>query len=261
MMTYLDTFERFASMSLDYLFLSFMLYSFLGWLFETTVISLWESGHFLNRGSLLGPYCPVYGGGAVLGILMAYYIPNPLLQFFASACLCICCEYLCASILEDIFHVKLWDYSGMPFNYKGHICLLGFLFFGTATTFISRFVEPVVVRLFDSAPPALITTTAILLAFLLAADTILSSIAFSRKSRKLLRFYIRYHKMMNREFRNISYFIQQKTPKRIRTDLAGMQERILRANKTLNARHIEHKEQIVDKVEDKVASAKERFKK
>lgn len=268
MSMYFDSFESFASMSLDYLFLSFMLYSFLGWLFETTVISMWESGHFLNRGSLLGPYCPVYGGGAVLGIIMAYYIPNPALQFFASACLCICCEYLCATILEDIFHVKLWDYSGMPFNYKGRVCLLGFMFFGTATTVISRFVEPIVVRFFDSVRPEIITTTAILLAFVLAADTILSSIAFSRKSRKLLRFYVRYHRMLNREFRNISYFIQQKTPKRIRSDLAGMQEAILRQNRNLNNRHTEHKEQfaeyreqISEKMEEKVEEARERFKK
>lgn len=255
------TFEALTSMNLDYLFLSFMLYSFGGWLWETTVVSLWESGHFLNRGSLLGPYCPVYGGGAVLGIVMAYYIPNPVMQFFASACLCICCEYLCATILEDIFHVKLWDYSGMPYNIKGRICLLGFLFFGTATTVISRFVEPVVVAWFDSIRPEIITTTAILLAFVLAADTILSSIAFSRKSRKLLRFYVRYHKMMNREFRNLSYFLQKKTPARIRGDLASMQEAILRANRRMKVRHVEHKEQFGEKVEEKFESVMEKFRK
>ena len=41
-------FQALSGMSLDYLFLSFMIYSFGGWLFETTIISLWESGHFLN---------------------------------------------------------------------------------------------------------------------------------------------------------------------------------------------------------------------
>ena len=237
-------FEVASGMPLDYLFLSFMLYSFGGWLFETTIISLWESGHFLNRGSLLGPYCPVYGGGAVLGIVMAHHIPHPVVQFFASACLCIVCEYICATILEDGFGVKLWDYSGMPFNYKGRICLLGFMFFGVATTVISRFVEPIVVSLFNGVDGKIITITAILLALLLAGDTILSGIAFSRKSRKLYRFYIRYHAMLNREFRSLSHAIERRLPQPLKERCSSMQEAILRKNHTLNERHIEHKEQL-----------------
>jgi len=239
-------FETVSGMSLDYLFLSFMLYSFGGWLFETTIISLWESGHFLNRGSLLGPYCPVYGGGAVLGIIMAHHIPHPAVQFLASACLCIVCEYICATILEDGFHIKLWDYSGMPFNYKGRICLLGFTFFGIATTVISRFVEPVFVSLLDSARPKLVTVTAIFWALLLAGDTILSGIAFSRKSRRLYRFYIRYHAMLNREFRSLSHAIQRRLPKPILAKCAAFQAEILRRNHVLNERHLEHKEQLTE---------------
>ena len=237
-------FESLAGMPLDYLFLSFMLYSFCGWLFETTVVSLWESGHFLNRGSLLGPYCPVYGGGAVLGIVMAHHIPHPVVQFFASAVLCIVCEYICASVLEDGFGVKLWDYSGMPFNYKGRVCLLGFMFFGIATTVISRFIEPIVVSFLDKVDGKIITVTAILLAVTLAADSILSGVAFSRKNRKLYRFYIRYHAMLNREFRSISHAIGRKLPKPVKMPFMRMQEKILQKNHDLNEIHTEHKEQI-----------------
>ncbi len=254
-MKILAFFEFASGMPLDYLFLSFMLYSFGGWLLETTIISLWESGHFLNRGSLLGPYCPVYGGGAVLGIVMAHHIPHPAVQFLASACLCIVCEYICATILEDGFGVKLWDYSGMPFNYKGRVCLLGFMFFGIATTVISRFVEPLVVSLFNKVNGQIITVTAIMLALVLAADTILSGVAFSRKSRKLYRFYIRYHAMLNREFRSISHAIQRRVPKPIMARLKQTQAMILRKNHSLNERHLEHKEQLSeyrDQVTEKV---------
>lgn len=245
-------FVEISGMELDYLFLSFMIYSFLGWLFETTLISLWESGHFLNRGSLLGPYCPVYGGGCVLGIIMAHNIPNAAVQFFASACLCIACEYLCAAILEDIFHVKLWDYSGMAFNFKGRVCLLGFLFFGIMTTVISRFIEPIFVAWFDTVPPQIISVTAILLAFLLAADTLLSGIAFSRKSRKLYRFYIRYHAMLNREFRSISHSIQRRLPPKFRAHLLEVQAAILRKNRSLNDRHIQRRETLEEKIWDAI---------
>ena len=255
-----EFFELFAGMPLDYLFLSFMLYSFGGWLFETTIVSLWESGHFLNRGSLLGPYCPVYGGGAVLGIVMAHHIPHPVVQFFASAVLCIVCEYICASILEDGFGVKLWDYSGIPFNYKGRICLLGFMFFGIATTVISRFIEPIVVSLFDNVDGKIITVTAILLAVTLAGDTILSGVAFSRKSRKLYRFYIRYHAMLNREFRSISHAIGRKLPEPVKRYFLQTQAKILQKNHDLNELHTEHKEQLGeyrDMVSEKVGAYRE----
>ncbi len=241
-------FVELSGMELDYLFLSFMLYSFLGWLWETTIVSLWESGHFLNRGSLLGPYCPVYGGGCVLGIIMAHNIPNAAVQFLVSACLCIACEYLCASILEDIFHVKLWDYSGIAFNIKGRVCLLGFLFFGIATTVISRIAEPLVVAWFDTIRPDIINVTAILFAILLAGDTLLSGIAFSRKSRRLYRFYVRYHVMLNRECRSLSHFLQSKLPRPLLAYLMRMQAAILATNRTLNDRHMQHREVLEEKI-------------
>lgn len=236
-----------ANMELDVLFLSFMLYSFLGWLYETTVCSLWESGHFLNRGSLLGPCCPVYGGGAVIGLVLAYYIPNPVMLFFTSAFLCICCEYLCGAILEDIFHVKLWDYTGMAFQFKGRVCLLGFLFFGTAVVVISRFVQPLVLMCFSSVRPELLTTTAVVLAVLLAADTILSAAAFSRKSRRLYRFYIRWHAMLNREFRSLSYAIQRKLPDPVLEHLSETQAYILEKNHSLAQRQAEYQETLKEK--------------
>lgn len=245
-------FVQLSGMELDYLFLSFMLYSFLGWLFESTVISLWESGHFLNRGSLLSPFCPVYGGGCVLGIIMAHNIPNAAVQFLASACLCIGCEYLCASILEDIFHVKLWDYSGIAFNFKGRVCLLGFMFFGIMTTVISRFIEPIVVACFDSVPPQIINLTAILLAVLLAVDTLLSGVAFSRRSRKLYRFYIRYHVMLNREFRSLSYSIQRWMPEWMLARLRNTQAAILQKNRSLNDRHIQRRENLEEKIKETI---------
>ena len=245
-----------AGMGLDLLFLNFMLYSFLGWLYETTICSLWESGHFLNRGSLLGPCCPVYGGGALLGIVLAYYIPNPAVLFLTSATLCVCCEYLCAAILEDIFHVKLWNYSGMAFQYKGRICLLGFCFFGIAATVIGRYIHPLVMTAMSAVRPAILTATAIVLAVALASDTILSAVAFSRKSRRLYRFYVRYHAMLNREFRSLSYAIQRRLPDSLLEDLSGFQQMILEKNRIL----AEHESQKKEEMREKFDETMERFR-
>ena len=236
-------------MTLEYLFLSFMLYSFGGWLWETTVCSLWESGHFLNRGSLLGPYCPVYGGGAVAGILVGMYIQQPTKLFLYSAMLCIMAEYLCGSILENIFSMKLWDYSGMAFQIKGRICLLGFLFFGTACLIINKFVEPAILNWFESIRPILLHQIAIVLAIILALDTILSAMAFRRVSKRLYRFYTRWHACLNREFRGLSYAIQRKCPEWLLDDLSDMQELILDKNRNLCKKQEKYKEVMLENLQ------------
>lgn len=46
-----------------------MIYSIIGWVYESTICSI---GHrkLINRGFLNGPYCPIYGMGAVLVLLV-----------------------------------------------------------------------------------------------------------------------------------------------------------------------------------------------
>ncbi len=232
-------------MTLEYLFLNFMLYSFAGWVFETTVCSLWESGCFLNRGSLLGPYCPVYGGGACFGILLGLYIQNPVKLFFFSAILCIAVEYTAACVLENIFGMKLWDYTGMAFQIQGRICLLGFLFFGTACTTISKLIFPYTKAMFDSTNPKLLHFIAVSLAVILALDILLSALAFRRANKVLYRFYIRWHASLNREFRSLSYGMQRKCPEWLLEDLSDMQEIILDKNRTLCMKQEQQKENLM----------------
>ena len=235
-----------AIMTLEDLFLTFMLYSFAGWLFETTICSLWESGHFLNRGSLLGPYCPVYGGGACFGILLGLYIQNPAKLFLFSAVLCIMVEYTAACVLENIFNMKLWDYTGMAFQFRGRVCLLGFLFFGTACTTISKFIHPAVMDWFHSIRPNLLHMISCSLAVLLAIDIVLSAMAFKRVSKRLYRFYIRWHACLNREFRSLSYAIQRRCPEWLLEDLSDMQESILVKNRNLCQKQEKQKETIIE---------------
>ena len=45
--------------------LSFVVYSFFGWLWESTVCSLYNEKQLINRGFLVGPLCPIYGAGAL----------------------------------------------------------------------------------------------------------------------------------------------------------------------------------------------------
>ena len=51
-----------------YVFL-FMIYSFMGWVYETALVSIREK-QWSNRGFLIGPICPIYGFGALIFILI-----------------------------------------------------------------------------------------------------------------------------------------------------------------------------------------------
>ena len=49
----------------------FFIYSFLGWCLEVCYAAL-NTGKFINRGFLNGPYCPIYGVGVVIIILFVF---------------------------------------------------------------------------------------------------------------------------------------------------------------------------------------------
>lgn len=119
-------------------FIIFALYSVLGWLYETTFCTIKE-GKWENRGFLYGPIVPIYGVGAA-GISMVYdafllfagirlnWWQIFLIGYLGSMVL----EFGTSWVLEKIFHAVWWDYSDMPFNVQGRICLPCSLGFGAA---------------------------------------------------------------------------------------------------------------------------------
>ena len=85
------------------LFLLFMLYSIFGWLVEVTGKIVIEH-KWMNRGFLIGPYCPIYGfGGLFITLLLDKYKNNVLILFFMSIIICSILEYLTSYFMEKIF--------------------------------------------------------------------------------------------------------------------------------------------------------------
>lgn len=96
--------------------LLFFIYSFLGWVCETVYCSV-GSRHFVNRGFLNGPLCPVYGFGALIVVFaMQPFSKNIVLTFLAGMILTSALEYITGWLLEMLFHLKLWDYSAAVFK-------------------------------------------------------------------------------------------------------------------------------------------------
>ena len=111
------------------LFLLFITYSFMGWVMEM-IATVVEDHEIVNRGFLIGPYCPIYGCCSIAIILILHKINNPIILFIFSILICSIGEYITSFVLEKIFKARWWDYSHMKFNLNGRICLRNCLFFG-----------------------------------------------------------------------------------------------------------------------------------
>lgn len=125
-----------------YIFYMFVLYGFIGWIYESCLVSVQKKG-FVNRGFLTGPIIPIYGCGA----LMLYLIfwdnrDNLTLVFFGSVLLATLLEYLTSLVMELLFHTRWWDYSHYRFNLNGRVCLLVSLVWGALALLMLQVIHP-----------------------------------------------------------------------------------------------------------------------
>lgn len=126
-----------------------MIYSAAGWIYESVLCSV-AGRKFINRGFLNGPYCPVYGCGALLDIIILGNIENPLLLFIFGVVLDCGLEYVTSWLMEKLFNARWWDYSDRKFNLNGRVCLLGAFIFGLLSVILIKFIHPFVSFLTDN---------------------------------------------------------------------------------------------------------------
>ncbi|RSX49355.1 putative ABC transporter permease [Bifidobacterium castoris] len=160
-------------LAFDKVFLWFLLYSFVGWLWETC-LNIVMKRRFVDRGILNGPLCPIYGFGAMLAV---YGLPGEhsfLAVFLSSGVLACTLEYLTSWGIEKLFHMRLWDYSDKPFNINGRVYLNGFIFFGLGCTVIKLWVQPHVLAALDGVPPATLIAVATTLLALTLVDAVIT---------------------------------------------------------------------------------------
>ena len=133
----------------------FFLYAFLGWCCEVVFAAV-KTGKFVNRGFLLGPVCPIYGMGVALVLWALLPLEdNLLVLYFGSVLITSALEFLLGWISEKLLHQRLWDYSDMPFNLCGHICLAFSLVWGFACLLVVRVFHPVLMGLVALIPHTL----------------------------------------------------------------------------------------------------------
>lgn len=108
----------------------FASYSILGWLVESIYMSFCNR-KITNRGFGKGPFCPIYGVGA----MGAFFLFTPLwgryVLIYVLACLVATVfEYITGRLMIFLLGDLWWDYSEKPFNFQGIICLESTLAWG-----------------------------------------------------------------------------------------------------------------------------------
>ena len=161
--------------SIEIYILLFFTYAILGWLMEVGC-KLVETKKFINRGFLIGPYCPIYGWGAIIiTLLLNKYLADPIALFIIAIVICSIIEYVTSYFMEKIYHARWWDYSRRKYNINGRICLETMIPFGILGVLIMYFANPFFTGIYEKIPEIALTVICSFLVIVFLIDNIISS--------------------------------------------------------------------------------------
>lgn len=159
---------------LFYYFFIFFIYAMIGWIIESTFVSI-KSKKFINRGFLIGPYCPIYGYGALaITLYLEQYKNNIITVFILCVVICAILEYITSYIMEVLFKTRWWDYSTKKFNLNGRICGENAILFGLGGIIVIYFINPFLITLLNKIPKNILLILSIISFIIFLTDTIVS---------------------------------------------------------------------------------------
>lgn len=128
----------------------FIIYSFIGFVVET-LFALVNYNVLESRKSFLyGPFCGIYGVGAVVLILVLRLFNKNNYTLFLGGCITgSIIEYIMSFLGEILFGARWWDYSKRLLNINGRICLLYSIFWGVLSLILIRIINPTIDKFID----------------------------------------------------------------------------------------------------------------
>lgn len=122
--------------------LLFFTCAMVGWVWEVS-LNFFVEGFFANKGTLLGPWLPIYGYGAILILLLLNDCKKKPLQFFIFAMLLSgVVEYFTGLYLDRVLHMRWWDYTGYFLNIQGYVSLEGLIVFALGGMVFTYYLAP-----------------------------------------------------------------------------------------------------------------------
>lgn len=163
----------------------FFIYSFIGWVLESTYKTILQK-KLVNSGFLLGPFCPIYGFGALIMYLsLRNLTSNIFVLFFFGVIVLSAFEYFVGWFLEVVFRTKYWDYSSNRFNIHGRVCLKNSLYWGFLGIVFMKGIHPAVENIVKLIPQMLLITAVLVLMVVMMLDTITTIVRLVKINSKL----------------------------------------------------------------------------
>lgn len=194
-------------------FVYFIIFSCMGWIYESLFCTI-KNGKWENRGFLYGPMCPIYGVGAtsitfiVDEIRDVYQLEFEWWEIFLIAFLgSIVLECATSYMLEKLFHAYWWDYSNVPLNIHGRVCLPASVGFGVAGLVVIYGLDPFVKRMTDWISPGWMEFLSLLLMAVAAIDTAITVSALTHFERNVIAM----EEALNKHMEQFVTTIQEKT--------------------------------------------------
>ena len=163
-------------------FFYFMLYSVIGWIYEVFLEVVVYRWGFSNRGALFGPYCIIYGVGALILIFSLSGLKRqritvgklnitPVLVFLGCMIAATAIELFTSYILEALTGAWPWQtYLDYAINFQGRIALSPSIRFGLGGLLFLYVLQPLFQKLVHSLSSRARLAASAAVVVLLAAD-------------------------------------------------------------------------------------------
>lgn len=170
------------------LIILFFVFSIVGWMIEVT-LKYFQYHRFINRGFMIGPYCPIYGSGVVaITVCVGGLVGSEGSigdTFLAGFFICGALEYITSWYMEKLFHARWWDYSQKPMNLNGRVWIGNLLLFGIASVAVVRIIDPVYFGLISHLSPFLLHLLAVCIAVVMLTDLVTSHVLMNIVRREI----------------------------------------------------------------------------
>ena len=175
------------------IYLLFWFFSILGWILEIIAFLVTDK-KFVNRGFLIGPYCPIYGFGSLIMLVLSPYKNHLFTCFILSLVLCSVLEYFVSFLMEKLFKIRWWDYSKDAFNINGRICLRNAIAFGALGVIFTRYLNPWYFMIIDGFSYRFLLITTIIVFIMTTIDILVSFKAMNSIKNIITKDLIKYQK-------------------------------------------------------------------
>lgn len=162
-------------------FMYFVLYSFVGFILETLYTLITRGILISKKCFLMNLLCPVYGLGAIAIISCTRPIKQyKILTFVMGGLAATVVEYVLHFIYQEILGVSIWNYSNLPYNINGRVCLMFTVFWSILSMGLVYFIHPLVEKRMAAMPKTLF---AVLLLFV-GMDAMISTLLYKKFGNK-----------------------------------------------------------------------------